>query len=134
MRHYSVFHVGQVNDPNGKFKHLLETKTKSDYETANRILETSSAEMRIGGNRAFYCSDGNYVRVPRAEQFESEEERIVTIFHELGHWGDRNILGKKLSTGKASPEYAFGELVAELTACFLCQACAVPSNFENHES
>ncbi len=134
MRHYSVFHAGQVDDPDGKFKCILEEKIETDYETANRIFEMSGADIRIGGNRAFYIPGENYLRLPHSGQFENEEERLATGFHELGHWGDRNILGKELSTDKKSPDYAYGELVAELTACFLCQSCGVPNDFENHES
>ena len=134
MRHYCVFHVGQVDDPDGKFKHILEAKIETDYEAAEGIFEKSGADIRIGGNRAFYIPGENYLRLPHSGQFESEEERLATAFHELGHWGDRNILGKELSTDKKSPDYAYGELVAELTACFLCQACGVPNDFDNHES
>jgi antirestriction protein ArdC len=134
LRYYNVFHIGQVNDPDDKFKYLIDTKIESDFETANKILMNCGAEIRVGGNVAFYCVAENYVRIPFAEQFDNEAERIAIIFHELGHWGDRNILGKELSCNKESPDYAYGELVAELTACFLCQNCAVPSDFENHES
>jgi antirestriction protein ArdC len=31
---------------------------------------------------------------------------------------------------KDDTEYAYGELVAELAACFRCQACAVPDHLE----
>lgn len=59
---------------------------------------------------------------------------MATAFHELGHWADRNIFGTELTSDKKNPDYAYGELVAELTACFLCQACGVPNDFDNHES
>jgi antirestriction protein ArdC len=50
------------------------------------------------------------------------------------NWGDRNIIGRKQSVNPHSPEYAFEELVAEIAACFLCRACGVPTEWENHES
>jgi antirestriction protein ArdC len=68
------------------------------------------------------------------KQFESEETHIATMFHELAHWADYNIIGTKLSADKNSVEYAYTELVAELAACFLCRACNIPNDLENHES
>jgi len=132
MRYYSIFHVGQVDDPDGKYRDILDAVIETDFETANHIIQASGADIRIGGNEAFYSPDENYIRIPSSGQFESEEERIATIFHEAGHWGLRNIIEHKRQDETA--EYAFGELVAEMTACFLCQTCGVPSDIKNHES
>jgi antirestriction protein ArdC len=135
MRSYSVFHAGQVNDPQGRFKHLLlDTTIETDFETAGHIIHASEAEIQIGGNEACYFPEGNFIRIPTSGQFESEEERIASIFHELAHWGERNIIGYQRPGKDKLAEYAFGELVAEMAACFLCQSCAVPSDMRNHES
>ena len=134
LRHYPVFHAGQVDDPNGKFKSILEQKIETNFETAARIIEHCGAEIRIGGNLAFYVPSENYIRIPHSGQFHSEEARLATLFHELGHWGDRNFLGRQPTPDKSSPEHAFKELVAEIAACFLCQSCGVPTEWENHES
>jgi antirestriction protein ArdC len=61
----------------------------------------------------------NYIRTPLIKQFESDETYIATIFHELAHWADYNILGTKFTADKKSVENAYTELVAELSACFL---------------
>ena len=134
MRYYSIFHIGQVDDPDGKFKDLLNAAIETDFETANHIIQASGADIRIGGNMAFYSPDENYIRIPSSGQFESEVERIATVLHELGHWAERNILGQERPKEDCHSEYAFGELVAEMTACFLCQTCGVPSDLKNHES
>lgn len=39
LRYYNIFHVGQVDDSKNKFKHLIETETKSDYETIVQKLD-----------------------------------------------------------------------------------------------
>jgi antirestriction protein ArdC len=135
LRYYNIFHAGQIEDPQDKFKHLVNCEIKSaDYDIANKIIETCGAEIRSGGDSAFYDNIDNYIRVPFASQFECEEGRLSAIFHELGHWADQNILGTKLSRNKLSPEYAYGELVAELVACFLCRACQISNDFENQEN
>jgi antirestriction protein ArdC len=134
LRYYNVFHLKQVDDPKNKFKNLIETKIESDCEIANKIIKLSGVEIKNGGNNAYYDCCENYIRVPLISQFESEEEYYVTIFHELGHWADKNILGTKLIPNKATSEYAYGELVAELTACFLSRASQLPNDFENQEN
>jgi antirestriction protein ArdC len=134
LRHYPVFHVGQVDDPKGKFKNILEMKIETNFETAARIIDRCGADIRIGGNLAFYVPSENYIRIPHSGQFHSEEARLATIFHELGHWGDRNFLERKPMLDKKSSENAFDELIAEIAACFLCRACGVPTEWENHES
>jgi antirestriction protein ArdC len=134
MRYYTIFHLGQVNDPDGKFRDLLDATIETDFETADRIIRASGADIRIGGNDAFYSPQENYIRIPSSGQFESEEERIATLLHELAHWGERNIIAYQRPGKDERAEYAFGELVAEMTACFLCRACGVPSDIKNHES
>jgi antirestriction protein ArdC len=62
--------------------------------------------------------------------FRGENKKYKTLFHEPAHWADHNILGTELSGGKGSTEYAYHELVAELSACFLCRACQIPNDFE----
>jgi antirestriction protein ArdC len=133
MRHYSVFHIGQIDDPNGKYSHLLNATIETDFELAGRIIHASEADIHIGGNSAFYHPVENYIRIPAPIQFKSEEERLATLFHTLGYWGERNIIGHERASNDESAK-AFSELVAELTACFLCQSCGVPSDINNHAS
>jgi antirestriction protein ArdC len=134
LHYYNIFHIGQVDDTKNKFKHLVETETKSDYETANKIIESSGVRIEFGGGRAYYHWGHNYIQIPRVKQFESEEAHLATMFHELAHWADYNIIGTKFTANKESVENAYAELVAELAACFLCRACNIPNDLENHES
>jgi len=133
LRKYFVFHAGQIDDPQGKFKDILETKIETNFEMAARIIDSCGADIRIGGNAAFFRPADNFIRIPHSSQFHSEEARLATAFHELAHWAAGNILGHKISEDARSSEYAFAELVAEIAACFLCQACGIPTDWENHE-
>jgi antirestriction protein ArdC len=134
LRYYNVFHLKQVDDPKNKFQHLIDTKINADYDSAQKIIDTSGAKIRNGGNRACYTLPGNYIKIPFKKQFESEEEYLVTVFHELGHWADHNIFGTEMYGDHETTEYAYQELVAELTACFLCRACQIPNDFKQHEN
>jgi len=134
MRQYAIFHIGQIDDQDNRFTNLHNQTIDTDYSSASAILQSSGAVIRIGGNQAFYNPTDNYMRIPSDNQFTGDTERLVTIFHELGHWGHQNIIGRQLTCDHHSPEYAFGELVAEITACFLCQSCSVPNDLDNSAS
>ncbi|MDR0337662.1 MAG: ssDNA-binding domain-containing protein, partial [Planctomycetaceae bacterium] len=117
LRYYNIFHVGQVDDSKNKFKHLIEMKTKFDYETANKIIESSGVRIEFGGNRVYYDWGENYIRTPHIKQFESEEAHLAAMFHELAHWADYNIIGTKFDTNNELVESAYAELVAEISSC-----------------
>src|SRR5262249_13590443 len=57
----------------------------------------------------------------------------TVLFHELGHWsGHRTRLDRRGVVecfDRDSPEYAFEELVAELTTCFLLAYLEIPDRY-----
>ena len=132
LRHYSVFNVEQIDDPKDKFKNIREQKIVTNFDMAARIIDNCGVDIRIGGNAAFYVPSENYIRIPHSNQFDSEVSRLAVLFHEIGHWGDHTILERKPTLDKSTPEYAYEELVAEIAACFLCQSCGVPTEWDNH--
>ena len=76
--------------------------------------------------------------MPNKQRFGSELDVITILFHELGHWTghkDRlNRSGVVQSWEFGSPEYAFEELVAELTACFLLSISIFPIAIRSHNT
>lgn len=125
LKKYTVFNVEQCEG-------LSETITgeslpmpvnKGDRaELADMfIAETGADFAEIGGDRAYYSPAQDHVRMPRFEQFKSADHFYATAFHELGHWtGHENRLHRDFSGRFGSRSYAAEELVAELTAAFLC--------------
>ncbi|MDR2755073.1 MAG: hypothetical protein LBC20_05150, partial [Planctomycetaceae bacterium] len=71
VRSSNLFHLKQVDDPKNKFQHLIDTKINADYDAAQKIIDTSGAKIRNGGNRACYTLPGNYIKIPFKKQFES---------------------------------------------------------------
>ena len=61
------------------------------------------------------------IQLPPRAAFETLERYFATALHELGHWsGHKTRLNRDLANRFGSKAYAVEELVAELTAAFLC--------------
>ena len=76
------------------------------------LIRASGADLRLGGDRAFYSPALDYIQVPRPEAYFEPINWHRTALHELGHWsGAPNRLGRDLSGGYGSKSYAREELV-----------------------
>ena len=80
------------------------------------------ADIRHGGNRAYYSGGSDHVQMPHFETFRSPESYYATLAHELTHWTKhKSRLDREFGRKKWGDEgYAREELVAELGAAFLC--------------
>ena len=87
----------------------------------DRIVKTG-ARISHGGDAAFYMPSHDRIQLPNKSSFNSEANYYATAFHELGHWtGAKSRLDRDLDKGRyGNPAYAFEELVAEITAAYLC--------------
>lgn len=87
----------------------------------DRIVKTG-ARISHGGDAAFYMPSQDRIQLPNKGSFNSESNYYATAFHELGHWtGSKSRLDRDLDKGRfGNPAYAFEELVAEITAAYLC--------------
>ncbi|WP_428393422.1 ArdC family protein [Lichenicoccus sp.] len=85
------------------------------------LIRASGANVRLGGDKAFYATSLDYIQVPRPEAYFEPINWHRTALHELGHWsGAAHRLDRDLSGGFGSAKYAREELVAELCAAFTC--------------
>ena len=90
VRNYVVFHASQIEGISPyvpKARNPIETSEK-----AERILKESEAEIRHGGNEAFYSLTGDYIQVPERGQFKTQADYYSTALHELGVRPDRALL------------------------------------------
>lgn len=93
---------------------------------AEALIRASGVEVRIGGDRAFYHLQHDYVQVPTPQSFFEPVNWHRTALHELGHsTGHPGRLGRDLSGAFGSRKYAFEELVAEIASAFLCAALGI---------
>lgn len=111
-------------------------RTEGDIDTSRawQFINKCGARVTWGGDEACYTPSKDRITMPHKQRFGSELDVITILFHELGHWtGHKSRLNRRGVTecrGKGSPEYAFEELVAELTACFLLAYLDIPDRYE----
>ncbi|SCA55952.1 DNA primase TraC (fragment) [Candidatus Terasakiella magnetica] len=137
LRSYAVFHASQVDGiPE------YEAKPKEDNETdwsepaaIKTLLENSGANVRIGGDKAFYNPSTDHIQLPPTEAFKSPESWSATSTHELAHWtAHEDRLNRNLDDRFGTPGYALEELRAELASAFICSELGISPELENHAS
>ncbi len=90
------------------------------------LIQASGADLRLGGDRAFYAPALDYVQVPRPEAYFEPINWHRTALHELGHWtGHASRLARDMTCSFGSKAYAREELVAEMTAAFACATLGI---------
>ena len=90
------------------------------------LIKATAIDFRIGGNRAFYAPDADYVQVPPPQAYFEAINWHRTALHELGHAsGHVSRLNRDLSGSFGSKKYAFEELIAEMNAAFCCASLVI---------
>ena len=90
---------------------------------AEALIRASGADIRIGGDRAFYSVIGDFIQVPPPQAYFEPVNWHRTALHELGHWsGAAHRLARDVSGGFGSASYAKEELIAEMTAAVARQS------------
>lgn len=139
LRYYNVFNAEQcegVEIPDAvKFEPLAFSPIESAEKLTADYLGAPSV-LHDGGQKAFYRPSADSVHMPEQTRFASVEEYYSTLFHELSHsTGHSTRLDRELDTAPAcfgSSNYGKEELVAEMSAAFLCgQSGIAPSIIDN---
>lgn len=137
MKGYTVFNVDQVE---GLPAHFYATAAPQldpvqRIESADLFFANTGADIRHGGNQAFYASEPDYVQMPPFVSFKDAESYCATLAHELTHWTRHTSrLARDFSRKKFGDEgYAREELVAEIGSAFLsCDLGITPEPREDH--
>lgn len=138
LRYYSVFNAEQVegidlaqympkkNDDAIEFNPIIEAEKLVDHMPNRPIIHH-------GGNVASYSPTMDIVNMPNQTSFHGNAEYYCTLFHELGHsTGHKSRVGRDLNpTHFGSESYSKEELIAEITACFLCSSVGIEQTFDN---
>lgn len=124
-RTYFVFNASQVDGYEQVTVSLPSLTERLD--AAEIFFQHLTIPTEHGGNRAYYSPVLDAIRLPLREQFNgtttstATEAYYSTRAHEAAHaTGHKSRLARDLSGRFGSEAYAMEELVAELTAIFVC--------------
>lgn len=125
-RGYSVFNAAQVEG--FETPALPETPEAQRIAHAEAFFAALGADIRHGGNRAFYRPTEDRIQMPPFEAFADAVAYYATLTHEATHWTGHSTRCARDLKGRFGEEaYAAEELIAELGAAFLCADLALAS-------
>ena len=131
LRYYTVFNVEQCENITSPEPNIATWHEHNPIEAAEAIqlAMPNRPTVEIGGARACYSPLRDHVQIPELFRYECAEEYYCTLFHELAHaTGHQSRLNRDSVTGKhffGDAVYSREELVAEMTAAFLCGHCGI---------
>ena len=127
LKRFTVFNADQCEDVPADIAPPPEPLADNlILPQAEALIRATGADIRIGGNRAFYVPSADYIEVPPPSAFFEPINFHRTVCHELGHWsGAAHRLNRDLSGSFGSSAYAREELVAEMTGAFVCAALSI---------
>ena len=113
----SVFNLSQTSlyrEPEVKSENQVIAKCKSLEERIRAKIE-----IKRNFNRCYYSPKNDYISIPLITDFNTEAEYYSALFHEAAHaTGHSKRLDRNL-------DYETEELVAEITASYLCAYCGI---------
>jgi len=119
LKSYTVFNAEQVTGFEAPA--IPAPKVFNDVASIEALTVKSGVQLQFGGDRAYYSPSQDYIAMPHKTQFNSEASYYATLLHELAHWsGHKSRLDRDLSGRFGNEAYAAEELIAELSAAFLC--------------
>jgi antirestriction protein ArdC len=138
LKYYTVFNLQQVEGV--EIPPEPERVVLDPIANAEAIVKAMPDPPAFSlGNRAAYNLARDLVIMPDMQDFHGSEEYYSTLFHELAHaTGHQSRLNRKEITDIirfGSHNYSKEELVAEMTASFLCgEAGILPATIQNSAS
>ena len=133
LRIFTVFNVAQIEDLPAR---LTEPEAVIGWDTvgeAEAIIQSSGADIRYGGNAAYYSPGPDRIQLPPRAAFKQAEDFYATALHELiHHTAHPTRLARPLNP-KGHPAYAMEELIAELGSAFLCAHCRLDGELHHPE-
>lgn len=126
IRYYNVYNGASIEGIDFQLDKLQIGRavpdTASENQAAALIVENypNPPAIKHEGNQAYYSPSGDYVKMPKKEQFDSINDYYRTLFHELTHsTGHNKRLNRGINLMLEKEDYAKEELVAEFGAVFL---------------
>ncbi len=139
LKTFTVFNCDQVDNLPDRYRITAPQviPISERIPEVDAIIAATGADIRHGGNRAYYRPATDTIQLPEFTAFHSAEAYAGTAFHELIHWTKaKHRLDRSFdSTGFGDSGYAREELVAELGAAFIgAELGFAPEHLEDHAS
>jgi antirestriction protein ArdC len=100
LKHFTVFNADQCEDLPADIAPVPAAVSENlILPQADALIRATGADIRIGGDRAFYVPSEDYIRVPPPAAFFEPINWHRTVCHELGHNAERRIMPHGLVDG-----------------------------------
>ena len=135
LRTFTVFCADQIEGDAAAFQvheDAGQPHAQPDFQPAEELMLASQADIRFGGDRAYYRrptpagsfpnhSEGDFIVMPPRSTFDPPGAFYETAVHELAHWSE-------VRTGWDHDKegYALGELAAEIGSCYVSAELGIP--------
>jgi len=122
LKRFTVFNVGQCEGLPEEITTVAPPPPPGLIEPqVEALIRATGVDFRIGGNHAFYNPRFDFVQVPPPQAYFEPINWHRTALHEIAHSsGAAHRLNRDLTGSFGSKKYAFEELIAEISAAFLC--------------
>ena len=114
LRTFTIFCADQIEGADAFQVHEVEGQppAEPDFQPAEELMAATGADIRYGGDRAYYHRAGDFIVLPPRATFDPPGAFYETVGHELAHWAESRTGWDDKKQG-----YALGELVAEIASC-----------------
>jgi antirestriction protein ArdC len=122
LKRFTVFNTAQCEGlPDAMMAMAPPVETDLVLPQAEALIRATAVDFRIGGERAYYDPRHDFVQVPPPQAYFEPINWHRTALHEIGHAsGHSSRLNRDMSGSFGSKKYAFEELIAEISAAYLC--------------
>ena len=127
LKRFTVFNVAQCEGlPEELMAAAPPVDTSLVLPQAEALIRATGVDFRIGGEKAFYHPRLDFVQAPPPQAYFEPINWHRTALHECSHAsGAPHRLNRDLSGSFGSKKYAFEELIAEISAAFLCASLGI---------
>lgn len=122
MRYHTLFNQKYIEGIEFPKIEVPQLEQFEKIEACEKIIEAQDGLTIVHeGQEACYNPLSDIVKMPDPKSFISEDSYYSILFHEVAHWtGHESRLARFQVKVNGIEEYAAEELVAEMTAAFLC--------------
>ncbi|WP_288806390.1 zincin-like metallopeptidase domain-containing protein [uncultured Novosphingobium sp.] len=132
LRHYIIYNADEIEGLPGHYYPRDIPPTPALLSRRQQAIDAFfapiPAQIRHGGDRAYFSPLRDYVQLPHPGSFRSADAYASVKAHELAHWtGGRARLDRTFGKRFGDAAYCVEELVAECTSAAICAELGLPS-------